>query len=254
MGSLPSAQSALRCWAAFSDYVLHANGNNLPPTAEGLACWIRLFRSANTFANYVGYLRLGCHALGLDTSCSYCPMLQRARQELKKGRGPPRKERFVRETTLVAFVEHAEHEGNQLVAMLHLAADASMLRVPSELQPVVTGKCGDADNPMATGQHSCFSTCGEEVVLKLSKRKNKLHGSTLRRSCWCNSRTASTCPVHGTKAVVGAAANWLYTFRVHVRTTSAQGPEEAPALSASQRCELLLAPWFEAGPRSRHGR
>ena len=67
-GSLASAQSALRCWAAFSDQVLRADGNHLPPTAEGLACWSRLFRNSGTFSNYVGYLRLGCHVLGLDAS------------------------------------------------------------------------------------------------------------------------------------------------------------------------------------------
>ena len=90
-GSLASAQSALRCWASFADAVLNADGNHLPPTAEGLACWSRLFRIAGTFSNYVGYLRLGCHILGVDASCSYGPLLHRAKQELGRRQGPPRK-------------------------------------------------------------------------------------------------------------------------------------------------------------------
>ena len=195
-GSLASAQSALRCWAAFSDQVLRADGNHLPPTAEGLACWSRLFRNSGTFSNYVGYLRLGCHVLGLDASCSYGPLVQRAKQELRSRQGPPRKKRFVREETLVALMEHAIHEGNHNMAMLFLAGYAFMLRVPSELLPAVVGKDGDAERPLAIGAHSCMSVCGNEVVLRLSKRKNKVHGSVLRRQCWCATRTPTTCPVH----------------------------------------------------------
>ena len=195
-GSLASAQSALRCWAAFSDYVLGASGNHLPPTAEGLACWSRLFRNANTFSNYVGYLRLGCHVLGLDTCSSYGPMVQRAKQEIKARQGPPRKKRFIQEATVVALMEHAMHENSNTMAMLFLAAYAFMLRVPSELLPATSGANGDADLPLVAGAHSCFSVCGEDVVLRLAKRKNRAHGSTLRRGCWCSSKADTTCPVH----------------------------------------------------------
>ena len=195
-GSLASAQSALRWWAAFSDYVLGADGNHLPPTEKGLACWSRLFKNANTFANYVGYLRLGCHVMGLDTARSYGPLITRAKQEIKKRQGPPRTKRFIQEFTLAALVEHAQHEENTTMAMLYLAAYVFMLRVPSELLPVVTGKRNQAMGALAQGRHSCLGLCGDgEVILRLAKRKNKPHGSVLRRSCWCDTK-AALCPVH----------------------------------------------------------
>ena len=121
-GSLASVQSALGWWAAFSDAVIGADGDHFPPTDYGLACWSRLFRNANTFANYVTYLRLGSHVLALDTSASYGPLLQRAKQELRKRQGPPRVKRFIQETTLATLVEHALHQDNVTMAILYLTA------------------------------------------------------------------------------------------------------------------------------------
>jgi hypothetical protein len=194
-GSLASAQSALRWWAAFSDDILHANGAHLPPSDRGLACWSRLFRNASTFANYIGYLRLGCHVLGIDAASTYGPLQQRAKQDLKKRQGPPRHKRFIQEMTLSALINHARHEGNVTMTMLYLAAYVFMLRVPSELLPATTGKRGDTDAQLQPGRHSCMALNGQELVLRLAKRKNKPHGSVLRRACWCETREA-LCPVH----------------------------------------------------------
>ena len=121
-GASVSAHCALRCWAAFSDAVLHAEGNHMPATAEGLACWSRLFRNVNTFAYYIGYLRLGCHVLGLDTGSSYGPLLQRAKQEMRRRQGTPRKKRLVREAMFLKLMDHAFHEDNATVAMLSATA------------------------------------------------------------------------------------------------------------------------------------
>jgi hypothetical protein len=63
--SVRPARSALRWYAEFADEVLGAKGVHLPPSPQGLAAWSLLFRRAETFSNYIGYLRLGCHILGL---------------------------------------------------------------------------------------------------------------------------------------------------------------------------------------------
>ena len=83
-GSVRSACSALRWWAAFADNVLNLGGRHLPPAERDLAAGSRLFKSAAAFSNYVGYLRLGCHVLGLDTAPSYGPLLRRAKASLVK--------------------------------------------------------------------------------------------------------------------------------------------------------------------------
>ena len=150
-GSVKSAQSALRWWAADSDVALGANGNHLPPTAEGLASWSRLFKSAATFSNYVGYLRLGSQMLGLDVSASYGPMVRRAKEALRKGQKPPRAKMFLREATVAALLGNAVSQGNVAAGMLYLAAYVFLLRVPSELLPAVVGADGDALSPLAAG-------------------------------------------------------------------------------------------------------
>ena len=70
-----------------------------------------------------------------------------------------------------------------------------LLRVPSELLPCVIGVDEAASSALAPGGHSCLSMCGDELVLRLARRKNKPHGTVLRRSCWCDSRE-QLCPVH----------------------------------------------------------
>jgi hypothetical protein len=96
-GSVRSACSALRWWAAFADEVLCRNGRRLPPTDQELAAWSRLFWLAATFSNYVGYLRLGCHVLGIDASPSYGPLVRRAKASLLKQQAPPREKLFLDE-------------------------------------------------------------------------------------------------------------------------------------------------------------
>ena len=46
--------------------------------------------------------------------------------------------------------------------------------------------------------HSSLALEGDELVLRLRRRKNKPHGSVLRRACWCGERAGmcKTCPVH----------------------------------------------------------
>ena len=59
------ARTALRWYAEFADEVLDAKGVHLPPSPQGLAAWSLLFRRAETYANYIAYLRLGCEIFGL---------------------------------------------------------------------------------------------------------------------------------------------------------------------------------------------
>jgi hypothetical protein len=60
--------------------------------------------------------------------------------------------------------------------------------------------------PLADGVHSCVAVIGNELVLKLARRKNKIHGSTLRRACSCPA-SRWMCPVH----VLG---EWLSTREI----------------------------------------
>jgi hypothetical protein len=203
-GSVRSACSALRWWAAFADEVLGRNGHHLPPTDHDLAAWSRLFRSGATFSNYVGYLRLGCHVLGIDSSPSCGPLARRAKMSLQKHQAPPREKLFLDETLTVRLAGLAVAQGDEAESMLYTAAYCMMLRVPSELLPVVMGQEGDAERPLAEGAHSCMSLCGDELVLRLASRKNKPHGSVLRRGCWCTTRCAELCPVHALGAWVSS--------------------------------------------------
>ena len=192
-GSVASAKSALRSWAAFADEVLGAKGQHLPPTPRGLAAWSCFFRCSGTFANYVSYLKLGCHVLELDTSEVDGPLVKRAKAALKKRAAPPREKRYIRSDLVRKLVNAARGEGDTVSAMLYIAAYSLMLRVPSEGLPMTSGP--DPEAVLPDGQHSCAGVAKGEFILRLARRKNKLHGSILRRACSC-AGAAWRCPVH----------------------------------------------------------
>ena len=77
---------------------------------------------------------------------------------------------------------------NFLVSKL-LFAYVFLLRVPSEALPAVSGKVN------VTEAQSVLEVRGEQILLKLQKRKNRPGGSLLTRTCWC-SKTPKACPIH----------------------------------------------------------
>jgi hypothetical protein len=81
-----SVVSGLRCWIGFAHEVLHLRGREFPPTLAGLQAWSVLFRCSRTFANYVGYLKLGCHLLGLSCAVLNDPVLRKAQLAIDKRR------------------------------------------------------------------------------------------------------------------------------------------------------------------------
>ena len=95
------------------------------------------------------------------------------------------------------LVELAIREGDHAEAMMYCFSYAFLLRMRSEALPLEVGSDGveDLECPLRSGRHSSLVVRGNEIVLKLASRKNKRHGSVLKRSCWCRSCRA-TCPVH----------------------------------------------------------
>ena len=77
--------------------------------------------------------------------------------------------------------------------MLYLAAYTWLLRVPSEGLPLTSGL--DPEAALPVGQHSCAGAAEGELVVRVARRKNKPHGSVLRRACSC-AGAAWRCPVH----------------------------------------------------------
>ena len=202
--SLRSVQSGVRAWGHFADRVLRAGGRHLPPSPEGLAAWSRLFRRAGTFANYVGYVALACDIAGVSAEATRSPLVKRAKAALKKEQKAPRERRFI-DGALTARLFAATVEHDTALAMLYLFAYTFLLRVPSEALLAQVGSFSeDGEGVLPTGLRSRAGLRGGELVLQLARRKNRPHGSTLVRGCWCSS-CGTTCPAH----VLGP---WLASF------------------------------------------
>jgi hypothetical protein len=201
--SLQSCRSALKAWAAFADLMLAAKGKHFPPSEQGLIAWSRLFRNAKTYANYVSHVALGCDILGVTSEATRSNGVRRAKAALRNSQAPPREKLFIQRETVAGLVKHLQ-ESCPSAAMLFLASYIFLLRVPSEAIPLCCGAGYDPEDPIASGEHSRLWIHGETLHLKLSRRKNKPHGTHLMRSCWCK-RCAITCPVH-------TLGKWIMAF------------------------------------------
>ena len=211
-GSHASFLSGTKAWAGFARWVamchvtgvcgnltlrrrhsLGLHGREFPPTIDGLLAWACLFRHYRTFSNYLGYVRLGCQLLGVSDEVFASPMLRRAKASVrKKGGFVARHRMFIRHDTIRRIVRLVDKRSptEWPLAMLFLATYVFLLRLPSEALPMTLAGVG-----LAHEKQAAISLEGDEVCLRLGKRKNLPSGSVIRRACWCKS-CVDTCPVH----------------------------------------------------------
>ena len=197
MGSCPESERfvacGIRCWISFAEQILGDKNSGFPPTLNGLLAWSTTFRSPLTFSNYLGYVKTGCLLLNMSIGVFDNVAIRRAKTAIdKRRRFIPRGKMFIRAATIcdaVALLISQPRHLNTVMCML--TAYIFLLRVPSECLPIVIGKGSYANERHA----AAVFVEKEEVVLKLSSRKNTPEGALLRRSCWC-SKCMVTCPVH----------------------------------------------------------
>ena len=159
--------------------------------------WSELFQSAGTLGNYIGHVRLGCQLLEVSCEALTDPMVGRAKASIAKRRAfTPRKPLFLGQSRVRDILALSRMEtSSQLLfhaSMLFLTAYVFLLRLPSEALPIVRVGVGVSPD----GKQASVSCDGDSLVLVLDRRKNRLHGSTLVRKCWCTqcSHLSGACP------------------------------------------------------------
>ena len=186
-------RSGIQCYVAFVKAINGASEARLfPPKLEWLQAWATLFRNSRTFTNYLGYARVGCLVVKADTSIFDHPAVARAKKSVEKaGLFTARKKLWIRRERVRAMLSWAERHTEYLqFAYLFLFAYVFLLRLPSEALPVVVAAVEGG-----LEAQSVLSLAGDELVLRLRRRKNKASGSRLVRKCWCK-QCKRTCPIH----------------------------------------------------------
>jgi hypothetical protein len=193
--SLPSVRSGCRCYIVFAKKVLgKLPAKALPPSVDDLLAWSCTFRCAETFSNYLSYVKVGTLLLGANADVFQDHTLARAKTAIRKRGGFKRRERMFIQLDIVRQLLFVcgGHAIDLNWGMLYLLAYVFMLRVPSEALPVVRGCIGSATNDV---HKNVLYLDGSHLCLKLARRKNKAGGSLLKRACWCD-QCQLTCPVH----------------------------------------------------------
>ena len=192
--STPSVKSGISCYLAFVKAVCGCVERPFPPKLEWLQSWAMLFRNADTFGNYVGYVKTACLIVKADTSVFEHPGVMRAKRAVaKEGGSRARGKLWIRRQRVEDMLKLATRSPEyEAFARLFLMSYAFLLRLPSEALPMI----------VAGGEHMANAKSvvhidwdKEQLVLELSRRKNKESGSRLVRTCWCK-ECPSTCPVH----------------------------------------------------------
>ena len=96
----------------------------------------------------------------------------------KRSQFTSRPRMFLRLAVVKALTKLALQQGDKASAMLYLAAYVFLLRVPSEGLPIAKYGSG-----VGRGENSVSWVKDKQLYLRLLKRKNKLNGSHLTRSC-----------------------------------------------------------------------
>jgi hypothetical protein len=197
LGSCPrtmmSVKSGVRNYMGYCEVALGSREAGFPPTIDVLLGWSHTHRCVGTFSNYLGHVASACLAIGIDCPSTSHPALCRAKQAIMKRMVfESAEQQFVRHSLLRNMIRAIDKDGieTESFAMLCLFSYVFLLRVPSEALPVVRGSV-DCDECA----QSVLWLDGDELCLKLRRRKNKLKGSLLRRRCHCEV-CGTTCPIH----------------------------------------------------------
>ena len=202
--SLKSVTSGLNCYFAFVRSVCGSVDRFFPPRLEWLQCWSMLFRNPKTFSNYLGYVKIGCLMAKADASVFAHPAIVQAKNSVaKEGGFQQRAKMWIRRKRVEEMMRWARsHSEWRDHTLLFLMTYVFLLRMPSEALPMVVA--GGDWQAVAKSVVTMDWSKGQ-LVLQLSRRKNKASGSRLVRTCWC-SECPHTCPVHVLGKFVSAKA------------------------------------------------
>lgn len=193
--SHPRIIAGIRAWISFADHILGMGGRDLPPSVSGLVAFSGLFNNAGTFSNYVSSIAFACAIAGVpDTACKDS-LVRRAKRAVMSRQGAPKIQRSIQRPLLRDLMDLASREGDRGAAVLYGLSYAFMLRIPSEGFPLTFSTDAISESPSVSNGLNVLQVHGLDARLHFFKRKNRPHGSSLDRRCWCHV-SPSTCPVH----------------------------------------------------------
>jgi hypothetical protein len=181
-GSWRCTRSGLFCWQVYLDLQPVAR-IHFPPDEDGLFAFSAFFQNGDTFARYLGHIRVGCRLLrcSFPDSQALAGLVRGVRKHsVRRPRSVFRKDHV--KTLVLALVK----QNAISIARLVVVARFFMLRVSSELFPLQ--RAGHEGLQRRNGGwHSAVQICARTASIELSSRKNDPQGTVISRSCSCRS-------------------------------------------------------------------
>ena len=201
----------------------------LPQEDQHVIMYLGNFRCAGTARNYVGVIRWACNSFKLGRSWDsdlISQTLHGLDKNVSRLLGPVKHQRTLLTQLLVTQVASL---GMQMVSEEFTVATLIfwefLLRVQSEGVPMQVGTDKELFE-LAPSRHSALSVVQNLLVLRLTRRKHRPEGSTLKRGCRCALVGREACavcmfkawhqrvkPSPGTRIWTGTASQYLHQLR-----------------------------------------
>jgi len=102
-------RAGITCYLEFVKSVKGGGVAAFPPKVEWIQAWGTMFRCSGTFANYLGYAKIGCLLAKVDTTVFQHPAVRRAKDSVaKSGRFASREKLWIRRHRIEALMRWAE--------------------------------------------------------------------------------------------------------------------------------------------------
>ena len=160
-----------------------------------------IFKNPGTCKNYISALRVGCRVGNCSTEWDSQRLAQAMRGVRNSGIHDAKPRSRIFRSLLLQLLRHAHAEGDYEEAAIYVLAFWFLFRVNNECLPLEAGTCWESEVHMARlpeQRHSAVWLEQAELVVRLQSRKNRSHGTTLRRGCTCSIAHigADLCPYH----------------------------------------------------------
>jgi len=199
--SLKTMASALRSWAMFCDATGAAH---FPIMASQVSKFATTCRDPGTFRQYAAHLKAACDFAGHSTTWYESAEVKMSREGLKRAAFVFKGPRMALTGDLAARLGARVRSSHQQ-RFFCILSWVFMLRARSEASGLVRAASADElTNTFRPVSHpGVIGLLGDELVIRVRSRKNRIGGDVIARSCVCAGAKgvaahvpADLCPVH----------------------------------------------------------
>ena len=181
-GSMKQTAAALRAWGEFCKV---CRVQPFPVAAGVAASFASIFREPLTYSQYLSHIKAACEYLGAPTDWAWAREVACVKLGLKKAGFTTKGPKLAVSGNLITAIT-GQIKGCRAERFYCALSWVFLLRARSEASILRRAESSAELNPFEPIAHEgVIGRVGDEVVIRLRGRKNKIGGETISRACVC---------------------------------------------------------------------